>query len=297
MRELTTREARPAADGSAVKIKSAERVLDVFECLGGEPDGLTFPELVKRLEVPKSSLHGLLAVLAQRQYLVFDPETRRYSFGVQLFEHGRSFLKQHVEVREAKAAMAAIVAGVNETAQLGLLRGAEGVNLATVECSHQLRMQLEVGRRFPAHATSIGKVLLAHLPESEARDRVGSGPLARFTENTFVDPEDLVAELRRIRQRGFSLDTEECIPGVFCVGIPIAGNSGAVLTGMSVTIPTSRLNGDLLARALSGLCVASLEISRRMGVGNVIPQLQELCVVDNAARALHESPARRWLEK
>ena len=282
---------------TGAKIKSADRVLDLFEALAVEPAGLSFPELIKRLGLPKSSLHGLLSVLVSRQYLAFDEESRRYNIGVQLFDHGQAFLKQHPEAREARAAMANVVAAVNESVQLGVLRGAEGVNLATVECSHPLRLQLAVGRHFAAYATSLGKVLLAHLPEAEVRARIGTGALEQFTEHTFRTADLLFEELGRIRQRGFSLDTEEGIPGVFCVAVPIANGAGQVVTGMSVTIPTSRLNADLLSRSLASLATASLQISSRIGASTMPAQLQMLTDAGYAARALNASQAAKWLAR
>src|SRR5690606_12955687 len=144
-----TEDRMPETDDKQPRIKSADRVLDVFEALTHEQYGMTFPELVSRQGVPQSSLHGLLAVLVGRKYLEFDEASRRYVFGVQLFEHGQSFLRQHGDSREARLAMEAVVAEVNETVQLGLLRGSEGVNIGTVDCTHALRLRLEVGRHFP----------------------------------------------------------------------------------------------------------------------------------------------------
>ncbi|RYG88314.1 MAG: IclR family transcriptional regulator [Alphaproteobacteria bacterium] len=284
------------SDDRRPRIKSADRVLDVFEALTHEPRGLSFPELVSRLGVPKSSLHGLLAVLVDRQYLVFDELSRRYVFGVQLFEHGQSFLTHHGEAREARLAMQAVVAEVNETVQLGLLRGTEGVNIGTVDCTHALRMRLEVGRHFPGYATSLGKVLLAHLPEAEMIQRAGQGPLQRHTEHTLVSSEKLVAELRRIRSRGFSLDSEELVPGVFCVGVPIFDNSGQARTGMSVTIPTSRLNLDILSRALAALARESIAVSARMGVAEASATLAAIVSPATAAEALLKTHAKGWVK-
>lgn len=279
------------------RIKSADRVLDVFEALGGEPGGLSFPDLIKRLGVPKSSLHGLLSILVNRQYLVFDEATRHYFLGVQIFEHGQSFLQHHQEAREAKATMEAIVAQVNETVQLAMLRGSESINLAKVDCAHMLRLQSEVGKHFSAHATSLGKVLLAHLPEGEVRARFGSGDLPRYTEHTFVRMDDLLAELARIRERGFSFDTEEYTSGVFCVGVPIFNHALQALTGLSVTIPTSRLTSDLLARCLANLAAGSLAISARMGARQRSPELVRLSVIENAAAALNGTQARNWIDR
>jgi DNA-binding IclR family transcriptional regulator len=283
------------AEGTGGGIKSADRVLDLFEALGREQTGLTFPQLTKRLGLPKSSLHGLLSLLVSRQYLSFDAESRRFNIGVQLFDHGQAFLKQHPEVREARAAMANVVSTINESVQLGVLHGADGVNLATVECSHPLRLQLAVGRHFAPYATSLGKVLLAHLTEEEVRLRLGSGALEQFTQHTFASVDVLVDELRRIRQRAFSLDTEEAILGIFCVAVPIASGAGQVVTGMSVTIPTSRLSSDLLSRALAQLANASLQISERIGAREPLPQLKMLTDVGVAEQALRTTQAVHWL--
>jgi IclR family acetate operon transcriptional repressor len=169
------------------------------------------------------------------------------------------------------------------------------VNLATVECTHPLRMHLEVGRRFAGHATSLGKALLAHLTEEDVRMRVGNGPLERFTPNTITSVDQLVLDLACVAERGFSLDTEESIPGIFCVGVPIFNTAGRAATGLSITIPTSRLSSELLAMALSHLAAGSLSISQRMGVRTPSPQLELLRDKERARRALAGTNATNWL--
>ncbi|WP_281985553.1 IclR family transcriptional regulator [Thalassorhabdomicrobium marinisediminis] len=284
------------ADQDSTRIKSADRVLDVLELLGDNPAGLKFPELVEALGIPKSSLLGLLKNLVARRYLVFVEAERRYYLGVQIFELGQSFLEHHPESREAKSAMEWVVQEVNETVQLAMLLGTESVNLAKVDSGHMLRLQSVVGRHFGAHASSVGKAILSGLDDDEIQRRFGEGPFAALTPLTHRGLGPLLEDVRQIRARGFSLDVEECTQGVFCVGVPIYGRAHEVTTAMSVTIPTIRLRRELLARALSCLAEASLQVSARMGVRGRDPQLQGLTQLPVATAALQNSPAEAYLQ-
>lgn len=247
------------------RVKSAERVLDILEALAGQPHGLTFTELLRALKLPKSSLHELLLVLTERGYLEVDDERRSYTLGIRVWESGQGYLRHHDLVREAVPVMESIVGKVNETAQLAILDGIENVYLAKVDSSHPLRLQSEVGRRLYAHATGLGKILLAHLAREDLLARLETVTLPRFTARTLATHDLLLDELDRIRERGFAVDAQEYTPGLCCVAVPIHLASPRTVAAMSVSIPITRSNLDLFATALGLLAEGSLRITRRLG--------------------------------
>jgi DNA-binding IclR family transcriptional regulator len=257
-------------------VKSAARVLDIVEALAAEPEGLSFSDLVRRLDLPKSSLHGLLATLTDRGYVGFDAERHTYLLGIRVWEHGQAYLRHRDLLQEARRAMEGIVQTINETVQLAVLDGIENVYLAKVDCSHPLRLQSEVGKRLESHATGLGKVLLAHLPVEELQGRLTQPTLKSFTAHTITQRAKLLAELGTVRSQGFGIDDQEYTPGLRCVAVPIREPGGRVATAMSASIPIMRAGPEQMAAALRALAVASLGISRRLGLSDDDPRLLAL---------------------
>ena len=255
--------------------KSAARALDILQELAAHPTGMTFSELCEALELPKSSAHELLGVLVGRGVVTLDSETRRYRLGIRVWELAQAYIGDRDLLLQARPAMDGIVALLDETVQLAVLDGLENVYLAKVDCSHALRLNSDVGRRLPAHATGLGKVLLAHLPPDELAFRLSGHNLTSFTPHTITDLGRLRNELRQIVARGFGTDEEEYTYGVRCVAVPIR-DGRAVVAAMSCSIPSVRATPSQLASALRLLAQASLSVSRRLGTKQDDPVLTSL---------------------
>ena len=258
------------------QVKSAVRVLDILGALASSDQGLGFSHLARRLGLPKSSLHGLLAALTEYGYIAYDPTNRTYSIGLRLWEHGQAFPRQRNLLHEARRVMETIVHRINETVQLAMLDGVENVYLDKVDCSHPLRLQSEVGGRLPAHATGLGKVLLAELPPEEVRARFEGRSLAAFTPRTATSLASLQAELRVIGEQGFAVDDQEYTRGLRCVAVPVREGSGPSNVALSASIPVMRASPEQLAAALRAVATGSLELSRRLGHVDDDPRLLTL---------------------
>jgi len=245
--------------------KSAARALDILDVLCSHPDGLSFTTLLQILQFPKSSLHELLSILCARGYVDLDPDSRNYTPGIRVWENGQAYLQHRNLVCESRPVMESIVHALNETVQLAVLDGVENVYLAKVDCSHPLRLASEVGKRLPAHATGLGKVLLANLPDEELVARLRQHTLATFTPHTIADKALLLKELAAIRERGFAIDNEEYHLGLRCVAVPIRDSHDRDTAALSASIPIMRADADQLSLALRLLAKGSLDIARRMG--------------------------------
>jgi len=267
-------------------VKSAARVLDILEHVAPRAGGAGFPELARALAIPKSSLHALLELMTGRGWLDLDAETRRYRLGIRVWEAGQAFPRHHDLLDVARAMLRDLVAAVNETAQLAVLSGAENVYLAKEESSHPLRLQSEAGARLPAHATGVGKALLARLADAEVAARLGGPALAAFTANTHASLPALLEELAATRARGFAIDNEECAPGVFCLAVPVYDHAGKAAMAVSVAVPTSRLAPDRLAGILCALARGSLAVAARTGTPVPDPALARLADPAAAAAAI-----------
>src|SRR6478735_11688232 len=247
------------------QVKSAGRALDLLVDLSSAPGGVIFADLARRLQLPKSSLHALLGVMTERGFVDFDPRRRVYSLGIRAWEVGQAYLHHRDLVREALPLMERVVGEINETVQLATLDGIENVYLAKVDCSHPIRLQSEVGKRLHAHATGLGKALLAFLPDAELSARFDGEQLPAFNVNTIRELPILLLVLDLIRERGFAVDDQEYTPGLRCVAVPVFDIDDSIPAALSASIPLMRADEDQLAIALRSIAAASIDISSRLG--------------------------------
>ncbi len=154
---------------------------------------------------------------------------------------------------------------LDETVQLAILDGIENVYIAKVEADHHLKLVSEVGSRLPAHATGLGKVLLAGLPPSEVERRFAGVDMRKYTPRTIAILADLQVELEVIRLRGYSVDNGEYTIGVYCVAVPIRDGSGRVIAAISSSVPEARVDESLGERMLTTLTQTAARIEWALG--------------------------------
>ena len=252
-----------AHENQAGAVKSAARVLDIFETLRGEPAGLALSELAARLGLANSSAHGLVQTLLARDYLRRDPETRRYTLGLKLLQLGLA-ASDDVDLRAAaRAIIERLVERTGETAMLAQLDGAELVFIDKVVSQQRpFRTDPRLSARVPLHCSSLGKAMLAALPAAEVRRVVGSPPLPGSTANSITTLSALRVDLQRTRERGFALDHQESMRGVCCAGAPVRDRNGGVVAAVSVSTIVEYFDADRLGPAVAD---AALEISHALG--------------------------------
>jgi len=247
-------------------VKSARRALAILELLSERAAALTFTEIGRALDYPRSSLHGLLRTLEESQWIEQDEHTRSYTLGIRAWEAGSAYGRAVGLADRARRFMEEVRDALDETVQLAVLDdGRHNVYIAKVDGAQLLVLESRVGRRLEAHATGVGKVLLAGLPPEQLRARLGPGPLERFTASTIADPEALADELARVRARGYALDNEEYTVGVRCVAVPVHDHTTTVVAGMSVSVPSIRFGDERREQALALLLRASAGLSAALG--------------------------------
>ncbi len=180
---------------------------------------------------------------------------------MRLFELGSSVPRQRSLAEAALPYMRDLQQATGDTVHLAVLDRAEVVYLQILRGRGTRVLPSRVGGRMPAHATGVGKAILAFSPHSVASALIAVG-LERRTARTIVAPGALHRELARIRDRGVSFDREESGPGIVCAASPVFGPGGAVLAALSVTGWSSRLDLDRVAPAVR---TAALALSRQLG--------------------------------
>jgi DNA-binding IclR family transcriptional regulator len=243
-------------------VKSANRALDIFELLAAEPNGLTISEISERLGFARSSTHGLVHTLFSRGYLSLDGGNRFY-LGVRLIQLGLT-VADRLELRSAAhGRLEQLVASTNDTALLVVPDGGELLYVdKVISDTRDVRTDPRMSMGRPLHCSSLGKALLAALDEDSVLRILGGRPLPSVTEFSITDLDELLADLALTRERGFSIDRQEAVPGVWCVGAPVRDHTGRSVAAISVS--TIR---EFFDPATSGplVAAAAVDISNAMG--------------------------------
>lgn len=248
----------------ADSVKSAARVLQVIETLTAHPAGLPFMSLLERLGLPRSSAHALLKTMVDAGFLELDGD-RRYRLGIRLWEAGQAYTSQFDLAKFARPFLVAARDALDETVQLAILDGRDNVYIAKEDAGQLLALRSHVGGRLPAHATGLGKALLAGLSNEDVLTRLGSAPLPRFTDSTISDVPSLLEELDRIRERGYATDDSEHTPGVSCVAAPVRDRNGTTVAAISVSVPAVRADADRQRSMISVIRREATALSEALG--------------------------------
>jgi IclR family acetate operon transcriptional repressor len=250
-------------------LSSVSKALSLLDAFSAEKPEFSLSELAKRAGAHKSSTFRLLATLEAHGFVQKNGQTHGYRLGWKLTELAGRLLGG-CELRELAAPfMEELAAKSGEIVHLSVLDGAEIVYLDKRGRSQPLTVSTSVGGRSPAHASAMGKVLLAGLPAGEAGRLLGARPLRRFTPATITDRRELARELAAIRRQGYALDNEETFPGIRCVAAPLRDGEGRTVAAVSVTVPAPRL-GARRQNELKKLVVETADrISERIRAGGI----------------------------
>lgn len=248
----------------APSVQALDRALDMLDVIAAR-DGAPLGEIAAAAALPASTAHRILATLERRGYARADAETGLWSIGVGAYTVGQAFVRSRKVEALARPAMRALMEGSGETVNLGVLEGREVVFLAQVECAAPLRAYFRPGRRGPAHASGIGKALLAQAEPDAVARLFAAAPPERFTPATLTDPRALAAELARTRARGWALDDEEHTAGMRCVAAAVFDDRAEAVAGVSLSGPTVRVDDAALARLSTLTLDAADAVTRAIG--------------------------------
>lgn len=255
---MTTLEAKPSTNKSLAK---AMRVLKLFSA---QEPRLSLAEISLRLEMPKSTTHAILRSLVA-EGLIEKIGGEAYALGTGILALSQS-VRVNVEIRDRAAPHVRSLADkAGESVYLTFLEGDRILYIYAVESSRRLIARTAVGDRMPMHCTGVGKAILAHLPEAEARGILQRVGMPRVTPNTITDLESLMAELRVINARGYSFDNSENEIGNYCVGAPVYGANGRVIGGCSISGTDPEIIGERSGQISRLLISACLDMSRNLG--------------------------------
>lgn len=249
-------------------VQSVDRAVRVLEMLAREGEsGVT--EIARELGVHSSTASRLITALANHEMVERLAETRRVRLGIGLLRLAGVTASRLDVTSQAQPVCDALAEELGETVNVAVLAGEVATNVCQATGTSTVAMQNWVGQRTVLHATSSGKILLAHLDDDE-RDARLKPTLERFTEHTLTSAADLIDQLRTVYDSGWASAVEELETGLNAVAAPIRGHDGTVLAAISVAGPTYRLSPERLPDAAVTVVRAAEAISRRMGYQEIL---------------------------
>ena len=253
------------------QIGSLEKGLNILEAIV-EHGELTVSKAATLLDINRASAHRFITTLRDLGY-VRKNQHNKYEATFKMLELGMKQADNFEVRRMAKPYMRELSALFAETVNLGVLDRNKVVYLDKVESKELLRMDTGVGTSTQAHITSLGKAILAFLPEVELAayfERLQTDPT--YTDNVTANPEILTKALARVKKKGYAVDNEELAEGLYCIGVPIFDFNDYPVYAISVSGPAQRIKPLKLLPPKLIECAA--ELSKQLGYRKVQPGLR-----------------------
>lgn len=201
---------------------------------------ITVTELSANLGVGKSTAHRILQTMVDEEFVVRDPVKRNYHAGQVLISAGLSVLGNFDVRRRAHEPMRALAERTGESFKLLTLEGGRSRVLHVVRGNRNPQVTGHVGEVLYAHASAGGKLLLSHESQDMLKRRLGK-QLPSLTEHTICDWDELIVELRTVRDRRWATSFEESTLGINGLAVPIRGRSNAPFAALAMSAPAERL--------------------------------------------------------
>lgn len=255
---------------SGTSIKSLAKALEILSCVGETPDGAGVSDISARLGINKATVSKMLSTMAARRFVRKDIRTRRYRLGYRLAELGMQVIES-IDLRaEAYPYLKALEKSVNEVINLAVYHNGEVIYVDKFEGTNSLRLHSRVGGRASLTCTSVGKVLMAFLPEQDRRSIIAASPAPeRRTKNSIQTWKEFDVQLSEIRRNGCAFDLEENVEGIMCVGAPIFDYSERAVGAVSISCPTARCSRERLIELKDRLVETCLKISESCGCSSI----------------------------
>ena len=236
-------------------VQSLARGLAVIQAFDSAHAEMTLSEVARRTDLTRATARRFLLTLADLGYVRTDG--RLFALTPQVLRLGHAFLSSMGLPEIAQPHLEALSAEVGESVSVAVLDDTDIVYVARVATRRIMTVGISVGTRFPAYATSMGRVLLAHLDPDALEDYLRRAELRELTSHTVHDRDALLAELAAVRRQGYALVDQELEPGLRSIAAPIVGADDQVVGAVNVSTHTSLVTSDLRVTHLPALLRAA----------------------------------------
>jgi len=246
-------------------IASLQHALDILDLFDGNHAELGNSEIARMLDMNPGTAAGLIYTLKVNNYLDQNPENRKYHLGLKLAERASVLLDQ-IDLRKIAAPiLEELLQWSGESVNLAIRDRQEVVYIERLFGSHSLGIRSELGKRAPLHSTALGKAILANLQAAELQTVLDGYTFSKITSRTIAARDAFLAELDKVKGRGFAIDEEENEMGGRCLAAPIMDHTGKPVAAISISAPIQRLPIEKLPEYGTKILEAVQIISKKMG--------------------------------
>ena len=252
------------AELSKYALESIDRMATVLHTLEAAPEQ-SLEQVARATGLNESTALRYLLSLTKHGFVDRNDDSGLFRLGLGLFRLGARAIESRDILGVADPVMTDLQTRFGESVNLAIFQQDRVVLIRTLGRPDSMRKEGKAGEIDPWHATSLGKAILAALPADDAMAILTATPLHRYTPNTRTVIDDLEGELRSTRQHGYSVDDEEVVEGLRCVGVAVRDHSGRVQYGLSVSGPKSRMSLSRIQEIGAVLIQSASDLSNRLG--------------------------------
>lgn len=255
MARVSSRAGLEGGDDDPDFVRALARGLSVLECFDPEHGAMTLTEVAERIGLTRGSTRRLLLTLQHLGYLGSDGT--KFFLRPRVLKLGFGFLSVLPVWSAAQTSIAEVARHTNESCSVAVLDEFDIVYVARQPAKRILHDYIPIGTRYPAHSTSMGKVLMAGLSDEKLAPFFAKTPLPRLTPKTITDVGDMRREIERTRKTGFAINDEEIEVGLRSIAVPIRDQTGTTCAAINVSAPAARVSVEQLRDWLPELRRAS----------------------------------------
>lgn len=237
-------------------VRAFARGLQVIEAMGQHAARQTLAEIAEAVDLPRTVVRRFVLTLIDLSFVRTDG--KHYWLTPRVLRLGLSYLSSLPYWRDAQPTLEELSARLKQSCALSVLDGEDIVYVQRQHAKRILRMSPSIGSRLPAHAVSMGRVLLAGLPDQGIDDYLEHATLKRRTSATVVDPVRLKAEILKARDQGYAWIDGELDEAICGLAVPVRDQDGETIAAINVSLPSGEFDCPMaVAQFLPGLRLAA----------------------------------------
>lgn len=244
--------------------RTVERTFAILQLIADNKDGITLQEIANEMEMAKSSAFVIVQSLLELNYIDrVQNNDKKYCLGIEAFSLGMKYTNDMSLIKQCSLFLPAIAEKYDKTAFVAVLSGTQIVYLYKYVAHNARLTSCSLGTRKDAFATSLGKAIIAFLPEEEQLKLIDRIKFKAFTDKTITSKEEFYEEIKRTKERGYSLDIRELENITSCCGAPVFDYDGKVVAAVSLSDIYKEEQGEI--KTAEELKEVAMQISRTMG--------------------------------
>ncbi len=247
-------------------VKSVLKAAEILTVLGdSDEQAMTFKEIESSIDMPRSTVHRILATLEYSGLVQQDADTGKYRLGSKILQLGGRMLSGIPVIDKARPYLEQLARDCDETVNLAILNFPHIIYIDVVQGRRLFRSNLLIGTKTFCHCTALGKVLLAYAKDVDSAALAKETGLPAQTPRTITNEQRLAVEMELVKAQGYGVDDEELEVGLKCMAVPIRDHTGNVVAAISVSGSAQRFVGQEFDRVLNLLRSAGRDISEQIG--------------------------------